>query len=251
MRKPIINYPFGGGGRWLSHVLWSLENNLEEFPVLNEINFHKGKITAYYNITHYEHETSADYIFSGLCKFNIFLNSWIKFYSAENYLGFNDANLSQQVSILADEVVWRMGWVLTPPLHQNGEYVKTYDQKYFKIYEQKIDLDYSNLFLDTVKFRDQLLDVLSEHWPKEYVPRVTQTYIDFAAAEYRVTAIDPKLHIGNVQSTGWLAWCAAQCRINEPRIRIPVDIGSDIDGYKDWLSSNQDWIIEKTQIYTI
>jgi hypothetical protein len=231
MKKSIVNYPFGAGGRWLSHTLWSLENNCTEFPSLNEINFHNGGYSKYYIFTHVENNMPIDYTFSGRCKFNIFLNSWIKFRSAENYNNFNNINPTQQIFILSDEARWRFSDV------------------YFRIYERKIDLDYGNIFLDTEKFRDQLLRILASNWPKEYMSRVTQLYIDSATAEFRKTAINPAKHLGNVESVGWLGWCHALCQ--DHNIEIPIVLETDFDQYKDWVEANQDWMIKKTRDFTI
>jgi len=227
MTMPVINYPFGAGGRWLGHVLGTIEQQLDQLQVLNEVNFHKGLSTRYYNISHYEDDTPVDYVFSGLCKFNIFLNSWIKFRSADNYENFNALEPAQQVYTLSNEACWRLGNV------------------YHKIYEQKIDLDYSAIFLDTEKFRDQLLCVLRLHWPQQFVLMLTQNYVDFAASAFRSKAIDPADHLGNVESIGWLGWCHAQCLFNN--VSIPVSVASQFAEYQDWVRHNQDWIIKKTQ----
>jgi hypothetical protein len=227
MNIPVINFPAGAGGRWLGHMLGTIEQNLDQLQVLNKVNFHKGLNTKYYNIGHFEDDTPVDYVFSGRCKFNIFLNSWIKFRSANNYENFNALEPAQQVYQLSNEAQWRMGNV------------------YHRIYEQKIDLDYGAIFLDTEKFRDQLLCVLQLHWPQQFVSRLTQDYIDFATLTFRATAIDPADHLGNVESIGWLAWCHAQYLLKN--VSIPVSVTSQFAEYQDWVKHNQNWIIEKTQ----
>jgi hypothetical protein len=229
--RPVIAYPAGAGGMWLGYLLWTLEKNFKQFPLSKGVNFHNRQGTGYYLITHNDSGSPVDFTFSGLCKFNVFLNCWIKYRVFENYQQFNEQSLGQQIYTLSNNARWFLSDV------------------YSCAYEQKIDLDYKNIFLNTKKFRDQLLTLLSQHWPKEYINRVTQEYIDSAAVGFRVTAIDPAQHVGNIHSTGWLAWCHANCLNNS--VEIPVNVEIQADEYKHWISKNQNWIIEKTQPYIL
>lgn len=226
MSRPFIAYCNGTGGRWLSHMLWAVETGHLEFPPISGINFHHGSRTAYFEIDHNDTGAPADYTFGAACRFDLFINSWLKFRCADNYQNFNALDPGQQIYVLSNDVRWRLGPV------------------YATAYESQIDLDYALLFSDAVGFRDQLLTILSPHWPEHYITAVTQPYVDSAVAAFVATVPQAREHLGNVHSQGWRAWCHAQCLLND--VAIPVNVAGDPDSYSAWLRDNQAWIIDKT-----
>jgi hypothetical protein len=226
MSLPFIAYCNGAGGHWLSHLLRAIETGHREFPPVSGINFHPGGRTSYFKIAHNDTGAPADYTFGALCRFDLFINAWLKFRCAYNYLNFNALDPGQQIHVLSNDVRWRWGPV------------------YAGAYESKLDLDYALLFGDTEKFRDQLLTILNQHWPQHYITAVTQSYIDSAADAFRATVPPAQDHLGNVDSQGWRGWCDALCLLNG--VIIPVDIAKDPASYSAWLTDNQAWIIDKT-----
>ena len=231
MKPTTISYSFGGGGRWLSHLLWCLENNLSSFQNINGAkNYHQGNYSTYFSISHYD-DKIFDYLFSSDCKFNFFLNSWVKLWAADNYCGFNQFSLGQQIFTLSNEVCWRLS------------------DDYTNAYEKNVDIDYANIIKDTNKFRTQLISIVSLSWPQESIDNATQIFIDKAIFDFKKTIVDTNLHLGNVDSIGWLGWCHGMCLTNN--ITIPVSVIDDINGYRKWLTENQSWIIEKTTPYIL
>lgn len=230
--KPLILYPAGGGGRWLNKVLFYADKReYGGFPSsVNKINFHMGPSRNDYFIMDHENTSllSDYYTFNGHCNFNIYLNEWIKLRQAENYENFNNLKFEEKIYVLSNSARWRLG------------------PEFYNIYERKIDLDYANIFLNPIQFRSQLLTILHNHCDGEYISSyITQDYINSAIDAFKITVIDPQLHIGNVNSLGWLGWCHAFCLLNE--VTIPVNVLTEVMKYQDWLSETQDWIIKKTQ----
>lgn len=231
MSQPVIAYVNGTGGRWLSAVLYGIENNMKALPVLQRTNFHSEGQSAYFHFLHNDTGVPAAYTFSGRCRFNLFINSWLKWRAAENHCGFNQLPIEQKIYALSNDARWR-----NSPVYSNS-------------YETKIDLDYANIFMDPGTFRKQLLSILTPHWPQEYITRVTTGYIDSAAEAFKITAIDPKEHLGNVDSLGWLAWCHALCLLNS--VSIPCQIASNHNDYRAWLTDNQAWILKQTELFVL
>jgi hypothetical protein len=211
-------------------MLWALENNLDLMPPVAGINYHGGRWSNYFDMQHNDTDQPADFTFGSYCKFNLFLNSWIKFRSADNYNSFNTMSTGQQIFQLSNDVRWRMGSV------------------YASAYDTHIDLDYADIFRDTVSFRKQLIHMLQRaEWP--FTDRITQPFVDDAAAQFRASVIDPAAHLGNVHSVGWLAWCQYWCE--KENKTIPVDIESQVPEYQSWLQNNQAWILDRTTQYLL
>lgn len=237
---PRIFYETGAGGQWLNYTLWALENNYTELPLIKRVNFHDVNLepnqrTKFFQMAH--NQTGAvqpGYVFGGPYRFNYFLNGWHKLWIQENVNGINNTPLASQILMLGHDAASKL------------------DNINASVYETNVDLDYALIFKDTVRFRNQLIAMLSkslEHWwPQEYIPRITQQFVDSAAAAFKITAIDPMLHLGNVNSAGWLAWSHAMCLKNN--VDLPV-IRNDAIEFRSWLKSNQDWIIEKTREYIV
>jgi hypothetical protein len=227
-----VSYSTGGGGRWLAHMLGAIENNCTEFPVLNKCNFHTGLVTKYFILTHNDTGEPTDYTFGASCRFNLFLNSWMKFMVADNHKDFNNLTFTQQIYTLSNEARWR---------NESSLYAGSY--------ESKIDLDYANIFLDPVLFRDQLLQIVKPHWPAAHVSKLSQNYVNSAIDAFKITAIDPMQHLGNRHSVGWLGWCNALCLLNN--VTIPFSLVTHADDYYTWITDQQDWLIEKTRCYMV
>ena len=230
MTLRVIAYSPGTGGRWLTHMLWALENNCTTMPPVSGVNYHQGRWSRYFEIYHNDTNEPSEFTFGGHCKFNLFLNSWIKFRRADNYNSFNSMNQAQQILVLSNDVTWRLG------------------AAYAGVYDTHIDLDYADIFKNTPAFRQQLISMLSRaEWP--YCDRVTQPFVDDAAAQFRATVVDPREHWGNVHSTGWLAWCHSWCQ--QHSVEIPVSVADAVPEYQQWLLQNQQPIIDDTKQYLL
>lgn len=227
----IISYPQGGGGNWLWHLLWKLENNIG----LNksaEVNFHSHQEytkSENFIVTHYPTEEKV-YVFSSRNTFDTYLNFWIKARIGDNnWFKFSEASTVDQILDLTNETLWRFG----PDFYS----------RYIKI----IDLDYSNIFLDPDRFVDQLFGLLD----KIKISYIEDKHLVLDSINiYKSTCVKPADHIGNYDSIGWLGWCHALCLQN--RIELPAAFkDGGTSEIKEFFKTHNSYFVDKTLPYTI
>jgi hypothetical protein len=77
VKKLIISFPGGSGGNWLKSVF-------ENEPVVpGQINFHTHTVTPRVRLVHSLNTNEFDYLLSGTCYFNFYLNVLYKFFYKE------------------------------------------------------------------------------------------------------------------------------------------------------------------------
>ena len=221
-----ILYPMGGGGHWLSYILWMLEQDRMDFdkPV---VNFHQQPECKKIHITHVldkSHIESNQYCrFSSEYSFNSYINFYVKKRIADNFQNFNQFDFLEQLRALSNDARWRMG------------------DEFLKEYTDHLDLDYKNIFLNPVEFKDQLNIILSN---ANFSKLSDQGFIDCAIEIFIPTVINPADHVGNYQSTAWLAWCHSIC-LTHGIDTNGVDF-TNMDNAKSFLQQHHDFLIKQS-----
>lgn len=173
-----IKYPGGTGGRWLSNLIFCLENNVAQLGATNqEKNFHKHLRTL---SVKFLHETSdACEVFNGRAVFNIYLNWLVKLLYPE-----------QKIDQL--------------PIQEQFERLASYASTKLFLLDEPVDLDFNLIFTAPDQFTHVLFDTLD---------RYNLTYTKDAAIvaqamqNYRDSCVDPMQHFDNYDSMFWLGWC--------------------------------------------
>jgi hypothetical protein len=221
-----ILYPMGGGGHWLSYVLWMLAQDRMDFDK-PAVNFHQQPEYKKILITHMlekKHIQSNQYYrFSSAYSFNSYINFYVKKRIADNFQNFNQLNFLEQLRTLSNDARWRMG------------------DEFLKEYTDNLDLDYKNIFLNPVEFKDQLNIILSN---TNLEKLVNQEFINCAIDIFVPTVINPADHVGNYQSLAWLAWGHSICLTCDVDTN-GVDFGS-INNTKSFLQQHHDLLIKQS-----
>ena len=226
---PVINYPSGAGGRWLSYVVYCLENACELVYNAPGANFHAFKESKSIKAIHADGRP-YDYVFCGKGEFNMYLNYWQKLLRSDNYKGFNELSYDQIIFELSDHAAWRMS------------------PEYAAEFVVAADIEYSNIFYNTTLLRTQILHVLES--TEIDADRVTQQFVNDAAELFKVTAVPVDDHISNKSSRPWQGWCHALALANN--IEVPFTISNDKESeFEDWLTDYNDLFVKLTQEYII
>lgn len=224
----IILYPPGGGGHWLSYILWMLENNCVDFN-RPKVNFHKQPACRNFLIVSgLKVNQNQHYDFSSQYTFNAYLNFYVKKRVAENFQKFNQWNFLEQFRELSNDARYRMG------------------DTFLKDYNRHVDLDYKNIFLNSTEFKNQLNLVLSQN---NFDKLADQEFIDGSIEIFKPTAINPIDYLGDYTSVAWLAWCHSIC--------LAFGINTDAVNFEDknnaesFLQQHHDFFIEKSLPYVL
>jgi hypothetical protein len=216
----------GGGGRWLAHVIRCLDTKNFSVDSVVPKNYHKHPTTFRILIDHEFAEDIAPFVFSGTCRFNMFLNFNTKFRFLENYNGINEKTELDQLFTLVDEASWRLSTA------------------YANRYLTKIDIDYNNLYHDQNKFHNQFKEYLYQVGIMDY----NKEFVDIKIDTYKKTCVSEKNYISNYDSILWIAWCLGLC--TQHNIDVPFVINHPND-VKEFLKSHGDFFIQQTIPYII
>lgn len=220
---PVLIYPSGAGGRWLSYTLWTTVQGLAYKPA--QVNFHDRPESAELLVSHTQMSRRATYYFSGTCSFNFYLNFWYKMRSNDNYLEFNTADKISQLYELSNDARWRIS------------------AEYTDFYQGQIDLDYRTLFTDRSQFITQLNQIIDQL----LLPiTIHSSELDLAIDNFLATTVAPSQHLGNPDSLPWRAWCLAM--LEHQGIQLPT-VYSDWSGITEFLTEMQPTLIHQSLPY--
>lgn len=220
MRKLIIAGPGGVGIKWLSNLIFSLEQDIIPRPSANGLNFHKTPGSEYVEVGHYEMYDSISAYFYGTAVFNIYLNELVKHVVPET--GFEANTIETQFDDLASRACWKLKLLNSHP----------------------IDLDWNSLYTAP----DYFIDVLFGNLDKYQVP-CTKNYDSCMTAidNYKATVIDSKLHLGNYNDKLWLGFCLGI--LKETKGQAPLV--QSIEHAAELLYPMNDYFTEYTQRHII
>jgi hypothetical protein len=205
-----IFYPRGGGGSWLSNLIWHLENANFSLPTVTmvfdreprcSIPFtHKFEIPDPHQpdkIFKYK-QAGRNVLFSCQYLFNHYLNNAIKVEYHIHNLG--QLTLQQQLFALSN----------------SARYYFT-DSYYHECYCKNIDLDYLLIFQNPEQFADCLLEFLHS---ANINFTENKTYILESMNCYRSTCPAAEKHFDNWNSMLWLGCCQAIAMLDQ----LPIDV---------------------------
>ena len=221
---PVLIYPTGAGGRWLSYTLWARAQGETYRPAT--VNFHDRPESAELLVSHTQMSRWKTYYFSGTCSFNFYLNFWHKMRCNDNYLEFSQADQVSQLYELSNDAKWRLG------------------AEYQGFYQDQIDLDYRNLLVDQPKFVTQLKQIIDQ---LRLPITIDDSEFQTAMSNFVTTLVPPSQHMGNLDSLPWRAWCLAML---EHHGRELPTVYSDWSGITEFLTAQQDWILQQSAPHT-
>jgi hypothetical protein len=173
-----IKYPGGTGGRWLSNLIFCLENNTPQMGTSNqEKNFHKHSRTQ--NVIFLHETNNPCEVFSGRAVFNIYLNWLVKLLYPEQKI--------DQLSI-----------------QEQFERLASYASTKLFLLDDHVDLDFNLIFTSPDQFTQTLFDML-DRYNLVYTKNID--IVNTALQNYRDSCVDPAQHFDNYDSMLWLGWC--------------------------------------------
>jgi len=234
--KLNILYPRGGGGSWLSNLIWYLENeNFILTPTQKKV-FDGSNRSFQVNLCHgIEFDTVPPTIFikldqphclfSNPCPFNHYLHLITKVkYHLEK---IDRMSRFDQFCLLTDTAVF----ILTHDLYKDYFY-------------RPAELDYRNIFLARGRFIESLYSILDQFQIKYYK---NDDFVEQSIDEYQNTCDNPRDFIGNVQSLLWLGFCHALLMIDDVHLN---NIVLDHSYFEEVISSFNKYCIDRVQALT-
>ena len=206
-----VFFPRGGGGNWLSNLIWHLEKANFSLPSIGRI-FDGQPRSSSIPFSHsfevidqsdgdqiVEYELSdRNVTFSCSYLFNHYINNADKV--LYHIHGIGQMSIRQQIFELSN----------------NAKYYLT-NEIYKKYYCNRIDLDYALIFQNPEQFADVLLEFLDS---TGIAYTKNKLYILDSIAHYRTTCQDPMGHFDNWHSMLWLGACHAITILDHLPIRI-------------------------------
>lgn len=220
--NPIILYPVGGGGQWLSNLIHAL--NCADFNIAaSSLNFHHSTWTKtnLVSVQHWSNNAGPSkepHDYDSFCgpksSFISFINACVKLWPYHD--SFISLPLIENFFHLTDDAKWRMG---NDPVFNN-------------LYLNCISLNSDLLFTSPNQFGQQLFDLLNRFKIKH------TDNIDFVLKSIDNFKLTCHLseHFGNIQSLAWQAWCHAL--ILEHNIPLDLNISNNFDGFLEFVDHN-------------
>jgi hypothetical protein len=214
----------GGGGSWLSNLIWHLKNQDWTIPTVS-INFDQEPqgVLCDHGLDPSHYAETPTVIFSTRRLFNLYLNHVKKISYPIHQIDSKPE--ASQICTLAD----------------HAEKLLT-DAELQQSYFSRVDLDYELIFLDQYKFINDLYDILDQ-------AKITYTknskYILYSMANYRSTCEQPTKYIGT-DTVEWLGFCLAVARVKNISVQ-PFDMNLTLDDVKTNFNHVQDLALEFVQ----
>jgi hypothetical protein len=222
MNPVIILYPVGGGGQWLSNLIYSL--NCADFNiVVSSLNFHDSTWakTNLVSVRHWSNNVGPSedpHTYDSFCgpksSFISFINACVKLWPYHNL--FISLPPIEQFFYLTNDAKWRMG---SDPIFNN-------------LYLNCVSLNSDLLFTSPRQFAQQLFDLLDQR-KIEYT--VDIDFVLKSIDNFKSTC-QLDLHFGNIQSIAWQAWCHAL--VLEYNIPLDLSISDDFNGFLKFIDHN-------------
>ena len=217
MSDIVVVYPGGAGGNWLGHLIYCLQytTSFADSPVINYHSSPKGRNVR---LTHDVSDKSKIF-FNGRAVFNLYLNVVTKFRYKERKVDLLD--IEQRFEIYASDGSGTLFFL-----------------------EEKIDLDWNNIFQHPSLFIEQLyslLDVTDIKYQKN------NNFCLESINNYKKTCVDPNLHFDNWESELWLGWCNGISK----HLWQDWPLVKDLDHIKNFLLPKREFYQEFTKPYMI
>ena len=219
--RPIILYPTGQGGQWLSNLIHNLNTgSLTISPVA--LNFHGVNKTPLIDVRHWPGPEGGtmdphdcEVFSSARTQFVAFVNAYVKQWMADN-AWFKQLTEMEQFFHLSNDARWRLG---SDPVFNN-------------LYLDRVTLDADLMFMDDQLFATKLFELLTRHGIDHAADGdfVRQSLINW----FKTCQLQE--HFGNTQSQAWLSWCHALTQ--EHGMSLDIDIAKNFDLFVDFVANN-------------
>ena len=205
-----VFYPRGGGGNWLSNLIWHLEKANYTLPNITTVFDNEPKSSIPFSHKFEIPDSSQsnqiveyplaerNVLFSCQYLFNHYLNNAIKVKS--QFHNLDHLTPQQKLFELSNGAKYYFG---------NAHYAEHYCRN--------IDLDYALIFQNSAQFADVLLDFLSSTNIKY---TANKDYVLTSMAYYTTTCANPNMHFDNWDSMLWLGACHAITILDQLSIKI-------------------------------
>ena len=239
MKKAVIIYPHGGGGSWLSNLIYHLETNDESLPAVELVFDHERNaksIDFFHGVEWYQpnkltildkSKWDRKILFSCVYAFNVYVNDTHKIQYNKNMFNYSVLPMIDQFHALTD----------------NARHFIS-DINFKKFYCTNIDLDYSLVFQNPKLFITNLFNLLDE-LNVEYSHNIE--YCLASIKNYRKTCLNPADHYGCYQSLIWLAWCHSLCLINNIQVNESLDELKSLSDLTDIFAPYQPQFLEMSK----
>ena len=193
-----VIFPRGGGGNWLSNLIWHLETANFKLPTVNVIFDSQPQCSIPFSHGLTAVRNQSDILFSCACLFNHYLNNAVK-------VKYHIHRINQ----LAYQ----------SQLFELSNSVKHYltDSEYYKFYCKNIDLNSALIFQNAEQFADVLLEFLDSAKIKY---TTNKDYVLASIAYYQTTCANPSKHFDNWNSMLWLGACHAITILDQ----LPIEV---------------------------
>jgi len=218
-KKLTFVFPGGGGGNWLQHLIYCLQNN-ETSLIVDNVNYHNKNIKKSQDIciTHDVNDKS-NIFFNSKAVFNIYLNVVKKLRYSDQKIHL--IGITEKFETLASEASSKLFFL-----------------------EEQIDLNWDYIHQDSSLFIEQLFDILDNHnivYQKNF--KICQNAIN----NYKKTCVDPDLYFNNFDSEEWLGWCTGISK----HLWQDWPLVTDLDQIRKFLEPKKDFYRDFTRPYTI
>lgn len=240
MHKSVV-FPRGGGGNWLSNLIYKLEsgNTKQEKTETGQVfdgtpRTPSMKFKHYFDllpitkkVVFYVDPDEHYLLFSTDRPFNLYLNDAIKIKMNPVF----DSNIIN--APLIDKFF---------EFSNSARYLLT-DPLYLQNYYQNIDMNLKDVFSNPEKFVDNLFDLLNRENIKYTADK---EYAIDSCKQFTITCPNPKDYIGNWTSVEWLAWVHAILSINDVNIDQDLRQLTTIEQLQEVLEPFKSVALEKT-----
>lgn len=241
MHKSVV-FPRGGGGNWLSNLIYKLESGdtaqsktqvgqvFDGMPRTSSMKFkhYFDLLPITRELVFYVDPDEHYLLFSTDCSFNLYLNDAIKIKMNPVFdSNIIDAPLIDKFFEFSDSA----RYLLTDPL-------------YLQNYYQNIDMDLKDVFVDPEQFVDNLFELLDRENIK-YTPN--KNYALESCQQFVTTCPNPKDYVDNWTSVEWLAWAHAVLSINDIQFEQNFEQASTIEELQTILQPFRELVLEKTK----
>lgn len=239
MNKTVV-FPRGGGGNWLSNLIYNLEQGCPPLVSLATgvaydghtrtptIPFRHAYDIIDHSIVYYVDPNQPAWLFSTNCVFNLYLNDIVKVRLNPVF----DTNILDQTPLERFAT-----------FTDSANYLLT-DQLYASTYYNNIDLDLSAVFQNPAHFVDQLFDLLDQ---EQVIYTRNHQYAVESCRQFANTCPDPADYINNWSSVEWLAWCHAILMINRVEIGQDLAQATTLDKIAQALRPHEQVVLANTQ----
>lgn len=211
-----IVFPGGGGGAWLSNLIYCLEHN--EPPQPANVNFHSHEKSTKIHVTH-DVDNKQNVFFNGSAVFNMYLNVVVKVHQHIRNIDLDP--IRDQFEALASESSSKLMFL-----------------------DERSDIVWNDIFKNENRFIDSVYSVLDA---SDITYHKNYNIIKQAMINYRASCANPMEYFDNFDNVFWLGWCNGICK----HLWQDWPLVDSIQQMQDFLKPKQQFFKEFTEQYML